>query len=273
MSVDEKAATDRFRADVLDPSMAALVIVDFWAEWCGPCKALTPTLEKMAADYADKGVVLAKVNVDEEKFIAAQFQIRSIPTVYAVFQGQIVADLTPARTESQLKTALDQILKQLEPMGGPGAAPDIEPLLTMGNDVLNAGDPERAAGIFGQIVEMAPDDPRPRAGEIDALIAAGRDDDAQARLDALPDALANDASLTALRSRLDIQSHRIDEGEVAALRRRVAADANDHEAQVALAEHEMATGDRDAAADRLLVDRSPPTASGTRGPLGQVCCA
>ena len=256
MSADEKAATERFRADVLDPSMAALVIVDFWAEWCGPCKALTPTLEKVAADYADKGVLLAKVNVDEEAFIAAQFQIRSIPTVYAVFQGQIVADLTPARTEGQLKTALDEILKQLGPIDAAGATPDIEPLLTMGHDVLNTGDAERATGIFAQIVDMVPEDPRARAGEVEALIAADRSDDARARLDALPDALANDASLTALRSRLDIQSHRIDEGEVAALQQRVAADADDHEAQVALAEHEMATGERDAAADRLLASIS-----------------
>jgi putative thioredoxin len=80
-----------------------LVILDFWAEWCGPCKQLTPVLEKVAANYADKGVVLAKVNVDENGFIAAQFQVRSIPTVYAIFQGQPVADLTSARTEPQLR--------------------------------------------------------------------------------------------------------------------------------------------------------------------------
>ncbi len=113
LNLDEQKAVDRFRQQVVEPSMTKLVILDFWAEWCGPCKALTPMLEKVAAEYADKGVILAKVNVDEEQFIASQFQVRSIPTVYAMFQGQPVADLTSARSESQLKQALDQMLAQL----------------------------------------------------------------------------------------------------------------------------------------------------------------
>ena len=158
LNLDEQKAVDRFRKAVVEPSRDKLVIVDFWAEWCGPCKALTPVLEKVAAEYADKGVLLAKINVDEDRFIAAQFQVQSIPTVYAVFQGQPVADLTPARTEGQLKAALDQLLAQLPVQGGAAeAAADIAGLVAMGEEVLAAGDGERAAAIFTQLVEMAPD--------------------------------------------------------------------------------------------------------------------
>src|SRR5690606_23579286 len=175
LNIDEQKAVDRFRANVAEPSMTKLVILDFWAEWCGPCKALAPVLEKVAADYADKGVILAKVNVDEEQFIAAQFQVRSIPTVYALFQGQPVADLTNARSESQLKAMLDQLLAKLPVQAG-DAAPqqDLAPLLAMGEEVLSGGDGERAAGIFAQIVDMAPGSAEAISGLVRALTLAGR---------------------------------------------------------------------------------------------------
>ena len=255
LNLDEQKAVDRFRKEVVEPSMSKLVIIDFWAEWCGPCKALTPVLEKVAAEYADKGVVLAKVNVDEEQFIAAQFQVRSIPTVYAMFQGQPGADLTSARTESQLKQTLDQLLSQLPIEGGDGAAgqaQDVSQFVTMGEQILAEGDAERAAGIFGQVVEMAPDNAAAQAGLIRALVAAGRVEEAQAAVAGLDPLLAEDPAIKTARSALELAGTQVDEGELQALRARAAEQPADMEAQMAFAEAAYATGSRDEAADTLL---------------------
>lgn len=251
LSLDEQKAVDRFRKDVVEPSMTNLVILDFWAEWCGPCKALTPVLEKVSAEYADKGVVLAKVNVDEEQFIAAQFQVRSIPTVYAMFQGQPVADLTNARSESQLKGILDQLLAKLPVQPG-GAAPaqDIAPLLAMGEDVLATGDAERAAGIFMQIAEMAPDNGAAQGGLLRALVAADHIAEAEAVLAELPESLAKDPDIARARAALELAKDRPEEDELAALR--AAATPDNPEGQLAYATAAFAAGERDAAAETLL---------------------
>ena len=252
LTVEEQKAVEIFQREVVAPSMDKLVILDFWAEWCGPCKALTPLLEKVAAQYADKGVVLAKINVDENKFIAAQFQVQSIPTVYAIFQGKPVADLTSARSESQLTGALDQLLEKL-PVGG-GAEPkqDLAPLLAMGEEALAGGDAERAAGIFAQIAEMAPDNAEAVGGLIRAMVGAGHLAQAEAALAELPEPLHGDPAIERARTTLQLAKDRPDEGAMEALRAAVEADGKDHQARYDLATALIATGDHEAAADHLL---------------------
>jgi len=250
LNLEEQKAVDRFRANVVEPSMHSLVILDFWAEWCGPCKALTPVLEKVAADYADKGVVLAKVNVDEEGFIAGQFQVRSIPTVYAIFQGQPVADLTNARSESQLKATLDQLLAKLPIKPGGAPAQDIAPLLAMGEEVLAGGDAERAASIFSQIVEIDAGSGAAYGGLIRAMTALGEVDEAEAVLNALPTELAGDAEVARARAALELVRNKPADSELAALE--AAATPDNPEGQLAYAEAAFAAGDRDKAAETLL---------------------
>jgi putative thioredoxin len=254
LTVDEQQAVERFRKDVVEPSMTKLVVLDFWAEWCGPCKALTPVLEKVCGEYADKGVVLAKLNVDEEPFIAAQFQVRSIPTVYAMFQGRPVADLTSARAESQLRSALDELLRQLPIQGGGDAQAQAEvgQFVAMAEQVLAEGDAERAAGIFAQVVEMAPESAPAHAGLIRALTAAGRLEDASDALTAVPEEIASDPALASAKSALELAADRPDDSELQTLRALAAEAPADQQKQFDFAAAAFAAGSRDEAADTLL---------------------
>jgi putative thioredoxin len=251
LSEDEKTAIERFEREVIAPSMASLVILDFWAEWCGPCKQLGPILEKVAADYADRGVVLAKIDVDADKLIADQFRVQSIPTIYAIFQGQPVADLSNYRTEAQLTRALDQLLGQLPVKGAAqDFAAEIAPQLAAAAAALDSGQSEQAELIFAQLLGLDPNNPEVIGGLARAMLAEGKVEATRALIDQYAATMPDHPALARAKAALEVAS--APAVDVSAEEARLAANPDDHEARFAIANARMAGGDREGAADALL---------------------
>jgi putative thioredoxin len=233
-----------FRADVLEASMQTPVLVDFWAPWCAPCKQLTPLLEKLVRE-AKGSVRLVKIDVDANQQLAAQLRIQSVPTVYAFQGGRPVDAFQGALPESELRAFIKQL-------AGPGEAPSLDEAVAEAKTLLAQGETETAAALFQQVLQAEPEHPAALAGLLRCLIAAGQGEQAAAMLAQVPAELTRHPELAAVATALELARHGAEVGETAALRKRLAVDANDHQARFDLALAYYAAGESEAAIDELL---------------------
>lgn len=243
-----KDSSDKtFMVDVIEASMAAPVIVDFWAPWCGPCKQLGPLLEK--AVMAAKGAVrLVKIDTDKHPMVASQLRVQSIPAVFAFFQGRPVDGFSGALPESQIKQFVDRLAQ----MGGGAAGGSLDDALTEARQLLDAHDPTAASEIYAGILQEEPEQAEAYAGLARCMIMAGDMDQARRLLDQAPKAIVASKEMSAARSILELAEQSRKTGPIPELMERLAQDKNDHETRYQLAMALFAANKREAAVDELL---------------------
>ncbi|QPC90026.1 thioredoxin [Mesorhizobium sp. INR15] len=246
VDVIKDTTTAAFAADVIQESRRQPVLVDFWAPWCGPCKQLTPQLEK-AVKAAGGKVKLVKMNIDDHPSIAGQLGIQSIPAVIAFKDGQPVDGFMGAVPESQIAEFIDKVGGK-----GPGGVPPVAEALAAAAEARDAGDMQTAADIYDSILEQAPETIEAIAGLGDLLFEAGDIDGAEALLAGAPEAKKDAPPLAALRAKMAIAAQAAALGNPAEFERRLAENPGDHQARFDLAMIQNAKGDRTAAADNLL---------------------
>ncbi|GAB3514491.1 thioredoxin [Pseudoxanthomonas daejeonensis] len=231
--------TDTFETEVLQKSMQTPVLVDFWATWCGPCKSLTPVLEKLAGEYGG-AFVLAKVDVDKEQQIAAAFQIRSVPSVFLLVGGQPVDAFQGALPEGQLRQFLQQ--HGIEPAAVQDEAPvELAPL-----------DPHAEVVRLRQAADAEPEKDELKLDLALALLRTGAAAEATQLLDALPANLATDDRAVRARARLGFAALLKDAPPAAVLEQAIAANEADLKARHLLAVHHLVGGDAAAGLEQLI---------------------
>jgi putative thioredoxin len=236
--------TQTFVKDVIEESKRQPVLIDFWAPWCGPCKQLTPILEK--AVRAAKGKVkLVKMNIDEHPAIAGQMGIQSIPAVIAFVNGQPADGFMGALPESQVMAFLERLTK--DRIGG-----EAKDLLKAADTALAEGDPAGAAELYAQLLEEDNTNVAALAGLARCYVETGAIEQAKQTLALIPDAKRNDAPVLAAQAALDLAEQAKSVGPVADLEQKVAANPLDHQARFDLALALNSKGRRQEALDHLI---------------------
>lgn len=232
-----------FMTDVIEASKHQPVLVDFWATWCGPCRTLTPMLEK-AVRAAGGAVKLVKIDVDKNPAYAGQLRVQSIPTVYAFVDGQPIDGFQGAVPESQLKAFIEKLT------GGESANSDVEQLLALGEESLSLSDLGGAAQAFAQVLTLEPANEKAIAGMARVYLTDGDMDQARQTIAMAPPE-SKDPTVQSVRAQLALASA-APAGPATELEARVAASPNDHQARFDLAQALASAGDFKGAVDNLL---------------------
>jgi putative thioredoxin len=237
--------TKNFMTDVVEASKKVPVLVDFWAPWCGPCKTLGPTLEKIVREGKGK-IKLVKIDIDQNPDVATQMRVQSIPAVFAFVDGRPVDGFMGALPESQVRQFIDRLGK----MGS--RAEQVAEALGLANESLALNDFEAAVDIASQVIAVEPSQAEAYAIKARAEISLERLEDAATTLASVPPEKVTDAHVVSAKAALDLALDPVDTSELSKLQAAIVANPKDFAARLQLANILNGSGQRDEATDQLI---------------------